>query len=156
MGMNKYVHIGPYLLIPKLQKSVTRTIRVDASGREVKGGHKFDPVTGEAYKQVSVTEDKINRPRSWGDDEHYEQFEAMGLEEDAFFQGEGCETNTHSIFLANEHVFTNDDEEPTSMLGLDIEDEMLKFMTTHKKYIDYYTEVYGPVIVDYGVVPYWS
>jgi hypothetical protein len=156
MGMDKYVHLGPYLLVPKLQEAVTTKIQVNKDGKEVTSGHKFDPVTGEQYETKYKTEDKINRPSSYGDKSNWDEFEALGLDEDAFYQGEGCETKTHAIFLANDGSRSTDEEEPTSLMDLDIQKELEKFKVKHKKYIDFYTKAYGPVIVDYGLVPYWS
>ena len=160
MGMNKYTHIGPYLLVPNLRKLVTRVVRVDNMGNEMEEGFKFDPVTGKAYDTVTITENKINRPCVWGDDEHYEKFEALGLDEDTFacvtsFHPERYEIKTHSIFLVGEDAF-KDDDEPTSMIGLDVNSELEKFKVKFKKYIDFFEECYGPVIVVYGVVPYWN
>jgi hypothetical protein len=156
MGMDKYVHLGPYLLVPKLQEAVTTKIQVNKHGKEVTSGHKFDPVTGEQYETKYKTEDKINRPSSYGDKSNWDEFEALGLDEDAFYQGEGCETKTHAIFLVDDNSFSIDDELPTSLIDLDIEEEMITFTRNYQKYIDFYTKAYGPVIVDYGLVPYWS
>jgi hypothetical protein len=155
MGMDKYVHLGPYLLVPKLQKKVTSTIRVDKHGNEVKTGFIFDPVTGEEYKQAQKTEDKVNHPHTSGGDD-WKEFEALGLDEDAFHQGEGGETKTHAIFLVNDGSWSIDEEGPTSLMDLEVQKELEKFKTKYKKYIDFYTKAYGPVIVDYGLVPYWS
>jgi hypothetical protein len=102
MGMHQYTKIGPYLKIPNRQEDVTRKIRVDEHGKEVKSGHKFDPVTGEAYKELYVTETVDQRPDTYPETMEDEAwFEANGFSEDEFYQGEGCETKTHQIFICN-------------------------------------------------------
>ena len=154
MGMDKYTHIGAFLMIPKLRKNIKRTIRVNASGKEVKGGHKFDPVSGKEYQVIEVVENIENRPRTYGDDEHYPEFEKLGLEEDAFWEPEGCGTKKHCIFLAEDSLFK--EREIQSLKGLDVDDELSKFIAKHAAYIQYYEKVYGPIIVDYGIVEYWA
>lgn len=154
MGMNKYTHIGPFLKIPKVQKDVTRTIRVTESGKEVKDGHKFDPVTGKEYATKKIVENVINSPRTYGDDQHYPEFEKLGLDEDTFWEPEGCGTKTHAIFIPNKGAFRED--AIISFKGLNVFDELNKFNTEHDAYIQYYRKVYGPIIIDYGLVEYWG
>jgi len=154
MGMDKYTHIGPYLMIPRVKKDVVRTIRVDKSGQEVNTGYNFDPVTGEEYATKHIIENVINEPRTYGDDEHYPEFEGLGLDEDEFWEPDGSGTKTHTIFIPNESNFQDDDL--ISLKGLDVGDELSKFISKYVKYIQYYEKVYGPIIVDYGVVQYWS
>ena len=153
MGMDKYTYIGPYLMIPKVKKDVVRIIRVDKSGQEVNTGYNFDPVTGEEYATKKIVENVINSPRTYGDDEHYPEFEKLGLNEDEFWEPDSG-TKTHVIFIASESDFH--DEDLISLKDLDVGDELSKFISKYANYIQYYEKVYGPIIVDYGVIQYWS
>lgn len=158
MGMDKYTHIGPYIQVPKINKAVTRIVRVDARGKETK--FQFDPNTGKENLMSSITEDIINRPYPYpdGDDAAIEAWNASGIREDAFFQGEGLETRTHEIFLCNDMEFDFDDDEDiyASFLDLNPASELENFKEKYKAVIEYWEKEYGPVIVDYGIVSYWS
>jgi len=149
MGMNKYIYIGPVLLVPKRTDPVTRDVIIDENGRETRNA--FNPVTGEQYPVIPKTEVITQEPEAYIDDED------VDLDEDTFWSPEYCGDKNSVVFLCNgEGSELDDDDVMLSLSDLDIPVLVDEFRTKYKKFIHYYESKYGPIKVDYAAVSYWS
>lgn len=145
MGADRSTYVGIYLEIPhyRHEKTVV-TYKHPVTGNKMKS--KFCPDSGVECVETIHTEITYIEPRP--------EITKDGFEEDMFFRpaytnaGKRIET-----FILND-AKSLEELENRSLNFVDITGSINIFKICYKKYIDYYTDLYGKVDIHYGVVNY--
>lgn len=145
MGAENSTYVGIYLEIPfRKHEQKVMSYNHPVTGRKMK--NKFCPDSG--AECVATTKVDI----TYVEPDAYIQKE--GFEEDTFFSpaytGGG---NRVATFILNDSR-SLEELENRSLTHVDIAGIIDIFKISYKKYIEYYTDLYGKVDIHYGVVNY--
>lgn len=159
MGMNQSTHIGIFLKFQDGEVEHKKTVlKSPETGKEypLHGGVKFCPESGkELQEHVNITMKKLQV-------QGYIEDEIEGLDEDAFWNPEGCrviilphESSEDVPFMSN-GFGSYDNGGHLDLTNVNVQDTIDKFKQKYAAYIKYYEGKYGPLEVKFGAVSYWS
>lgn len=150
MGTYNSIHVGIYLEVPYVKGTETDTFYAHPeTGKRQKS--KFDAQTGRENVKNSVQKTVYVTPMSYIVED--------GYIEDQFSTPPYTNAGKHiQTFLLNDKKYCNnfDNLNNLNLTDLDIPNLITEFKIEYRKYLDYYTNLYGVVNIKYGVVYYAS